>query len=87
MHISPSPWGRRGGRWGCLQVLDRARQDTNYDQVNIETNLASFIIKRPDLFGTVEEEIEHQVLRGNMFLVVGEKFGFLISDFCSVVVG
>ncbi|EER05834.1 pre-mRNA splicing factor SF3, putative [Perkinsus marinus ATCC 50983] len=42
------------------KVLDRARQDTNYDQVNIETNLASFIIKRPDLFGTVEEEIEHQ---------------------------
>ncbi|KAF4716925.1 splicing factor 3a, subunit 1 [Perkinsus olseni] len=43
------------------KVLDRARQDTNYDQVNIESNLASFIIKRPDLFGTVEEEIEHQV--------------------------
>ncbi|KAF4688021.1 splicing factor 3a, subunit 1 [Perkinsus olseni] len=42
------------------KVLDRARQDTNYDQVNIESNLASFIIKRPDLFGTVEEEIEHQ---------------------------
>ncbi|KAF4660716.1 splicing factor 3a, subunit 1 [Perkinsus chesapeaki] len=35
-------------------------QDTNYDQANIESNLASFIIKRPDLFGTVEEEIEHQ---------------------------
>merc|ERR1719262_1680566 len=38
------------------QLLERARRESAFDD-NVEANLASFVSKRPDLFGDIEEQI------------------------------
>merc|ERR1719305_406333 len=38
------------------QLLERARRESAFDD-NVEANLASFVTKRPDLFGDIEEQI------------------------------
>merc|ERR1719420_800476 len=38
------------------QLLERARRESAFDD-NVEANLASFVSKRPDLFGDVEDQI------------------------------
>merc|ERR1719247_3961058 len=38
------------------QILERARRESAFDD-NVEANLASFVSKRPDLFGDIEEQI------------------------------
>merc|ERR1719199_1926341 len=38
------------------QLLERARRESAFDD-NVEANLASFVTKRPDLFGDIEDQI------------------------------
>ncbi|EZG65939.1 splicing factor [Gregarina niphandrodes] len=45
-------------------LLTKALADSAYaPDSDIETNIANFVLKRPDLFGTVEDEIHEHIIR------------------------